>query len=282
VEQAGVALTVAEQQRDAVASELQAEQRLARELHDELAAERRDVGEARAEATALRRERDALKQQLEEALDAEGNLRWELTALRGAHDNLTVQHNHTVTRLTRELGELQFSLTGVTNARDSAWRAAERTARERDEALAQLQETRRALSHVLERLDGLKRTSRVHLLAQPDFPEVVCLCGSTRFGAQFAAENLRLTLEGVIVLSIGANTHSDDELWSDPIEKAAIKTKLDQLHLRKIELSDRVRVVSVDGYLGESTRREIRYALDIGRPVEFLEAAAEVSWRETS
>lgn len=43
-------------------------------------------------------------------------------------------------------------------------------------------------------------------------PEIVCLCGSTRFYAEFAAQNLRLTLAGAIVLSIGCDTKSDGDL----------------------------------------------------------------------
>ena len=36
-----------------------------------------------------------------------------------------------------------------------------------------------------------------------DRPRIVCLCGSTRFWEKFRDTGLRLTLEGVIVLSIG-------------------------------------------------------------------------------
>lgn len=98
-------------------------------------------------------------------------------------------------------------------------------------------------------------------------PEVVCLCGSTRFGAHFRNANLALTLGGRIVLSIGCDTKSDAGLKLT----RADKQRLDELHLRKIDLADRVYVLNVDGYIGESTRREIAYALSMGRKVEFLE-----------
>lgn len=104
-------------------------------------------------------------------------------------------------------------------------------------------------------------------------PEIVLLCGSTRFHQTFRTENLRLTLAGAIVLSIGCDTKSDgdltaaDQLGDHP---DTLKARLDTLHLRKIDLADRVHVLDVDGYLGESTRREIAYATKLGKPISYL------------
>jgi hypothetical protein len=47
------------------------------------------------------------------------------------------------------------------------------------------------------------------LLHKLGVPLIVCLCGSTRFYDEFQAANLRETLEGRIVLSIGCDTKSD-------------------------------------------------------------------------
>lgn len=100
-----------------------------------------------------------------------------------------------------------------------------------------------------------------------DMPEIVCLCGSTRFADTFAEENLRLTLEGKIVLSIGVNV-SDNALGI--AQDSEVKTRLDQLHLRKIDLADRVHVLNVGGYVGESTSREIAYAKEQGKVITWL------------
>lgn len=99
------------------------------------------------------------------------------------------------------------------------------------------------------------------------FPEIVCLCGSNRFIDTFRAENLRLTLEDRIVLSVGCNTKSDVGLSLTPTARA----NLDELHKRKIDLADRVHVLNVGGYVGDSTRGEIEYALAHGKTVSFLE-----------
>ena len=98
-------------------------------------------------------------------------------------------------------------------------------------------------------------------------PEIVCLCGSTRFYQEFDRQNFRLTLEGKIVLSIGCNTKSDEGLCLTVDDKV----RLDELHKRKIDLCDRVLVLNVGWYIGESTRSEIEYAKAHGKPVEYLE-----------
>ena len=104
-------------------------------------------------------------------------------------------------------------------------------------------------------------------------PRIVCLCGSTRFGDAFAKANLDETLAGRIVLSIGCNMRSDAELFAllADAERAEIKTKLDELHRRKIDLADEILVLNVGGYVGESTRGEIEYARAEGKPIRWLE-----------
>jgi hypothetical protein len=102
------------------------------------------------------------------------------------------------------------------------------------------------------------------------FPPIVCLCGSTRFHDQFRAANLRLTLAGQIVLSIGCDTRSDADLAA-AAELAGVKSRLDELHRRKIDLADYVLVLNVGGYIGDSTRAEIAYARAQGKPVTYLQ-----------
>ena len=108
-----------------------------------------------------------------------------------------------------------------------------------------------------------------------DRPTIVVLCGSTRFGPAFQEANLRHTMAGRIVLSIGCDLRSDHELWADKTDEQieTIKAELDELHKRKIDLADEVLVLNVGGYIGSSTRSEIEYAEKLGRPVRYLEPA---------
>lgn len=107
-------------------------------------------------------------------------------------------------------------------------------------------------------------------------PEIVVLCGSTRFYDEFQRANYDLTMEGKIVLSVGFYPHAKDRhghgegVGHDSSEKVA----LDELHKRKIDLADRVLVLNVGGYIGESTRGEIAYAIATGCPVDYMESVA--------
>lgn len=105
------------------------------------------------------------------------------------------------------------------------------------------------------------------------FPTIVCLCGSTKFWREFQEVNLKETLAGKIVLSIANVGSSDTELFAHSSEqerKRLIKT-LDELHFRKIELSDEVFIINKDGYIGESTQRELEYARSLGKVIRWLE-----------
>lgn len=104
--------------------------------------------------------------------------------------------------------------------------------------------------------------------------KVITLCGSTRFKDEFMEANKKLTLEGNIVISVGLFGHSgDDEVWENMDEGTLTKTKkmLDDIHKRKIDMADEIFVINVGGYIGDSTRSEIDYALKHGKIVRYLE-----------
>ncbi len=72
---------------------------------------------------------------------------------------------------------------------------------------------------------------------------------------------------GFIVISVGLFGHSgDDEAWID-----GTKEMLDDMHKHKIDMSDSIYVINVDGYIGQSTRSEIEYAKMKGKKVIYLE-----------
>jgi hypothetical protein len=104
-------------------------------------------------------------------------------------------------------------------------------------------------------------------------PKIVTLCGSTRFYDEFQEEFYRLTMEGKMVQTVGFFPHAKakhghgEGVGHDSAEKK----KLDELHMRKIDLCDEVFIINVGGYIGESTRNEINYARSIGRPIEYRE-----------
>ncbi|MBQ8169652.1 MAG: hypothetical protein IJZ98_02805 [Bacteroidales bacterium] len=97
--------------------------------------------------------------------------------------------------------------------------------------------------------------------------KVITLCGSTKFKEQYLEAQKRLTLEGNIVISVGLFGHSgDDEVWTEDT-----KAMLDDMHKRKIDMADEIFAINVGGYIGESTRSEIQYAIETGKDVRYLE-----------
>lgn len=138
----------------------------------------------------------------------------------------------------------------------------------------------------------------------PDRPRIVCLCGSTRFMSDFHFANMRETLAGRIVLSVGVSMSSIYR--PTPEEKIA----LDELHKRKIDLAAEVLVINPSTwlcpkcgkplqlylrdvsvcdacrwkgkatifgpYIGDSTRSEIAYAVAHGKPVRYLTPPTEM------
>ena len=97
--------------------------------------------------------------------------------------------------------------------------------------------------------------------------KIITLCGSAKFFDVFNEVQKKLTLEGNIVLTINnLSTQGETVVWTDEL-----KAMLDDMHKRKIDLSDEILVINKGGYIGESTKSEIEYAKAHGKKVNYLE-----------
>lgn len=93
----------------------------------------------------------------------------------------------------------------------------------------------------------------------------ITLCGSTKFKREFEAINKQLTLEGNLVYSVAFFAHYDKiDLTHEQ------KILVDKVHFAKIDNSDGIFVIDVDGYIGHSTRNEINHAESTGKFVKYL------------
>jgi len=101
-------------------------------------------------------------------------------------------------------------------------------------------------------------------------PKVVTLCGSTRFKDAYIKAARDETLKGHIVISVGLFGHNEG-LDMD----GETKKMLDELHLRKIDMSSEILVINVGGYIGDSTKNEIAYAHRNNKNVRYLEPIDE-------
>lgn len=103
-------------------------------------------------------------------------------------------------------------------------------------------------------------------------PKIITLCGSTRFTHAFQQQQFQLSMRGYIVCGPAMDKKIDDLFHLSDEEKA----RIDQLHLRKIDLSDAIMVLNVDGYVGKSVEEEIAYAMNHDKEINWLEPYVEV------
>jgi len=93
--------------------------------------------------------------------------------------------------------------------------------------------------------------------------KVVCLIGSTRYFKEMAQVAHDLSLGGSIVLR-------PHVVKSQVFPRAPLspedRTRLDHIRYEEVELADEVYVLNIDGYMGESTSRQLAYARSLGKP----------------
>lgn len=95
--------------------------------------------------------------------------------------------------------------------------------------------------------------------------KVVTLCGSLKFKKEMmkVAEELELK-KGYSVIQC---VYFDNNKWKD---YNISDEEFEKLHLKKIEISDAIFVVNVNGYIGESTKKEIEYAKSLQKEILYL------------
>lgn len=96
--------------------------------------------------------------------------------------------------------------------------------------------------------------------------KIITLCGSIKFKDTFLKVQENLTLEGNIVFTPNFfNNIEKEEISLDT------KKMLDEMHRQKIDMSDEIYVINLNGYIGESTKSEIEYAKSKGKNISYLE-----------
>lgn len=97
-------------------------------------------------------------------------------------------------------------------------------------------------------------------------PKVITICGSSKFKGAILGVTQRLTLQGHIVINHGFFHHQDMVPITDKQKK-----DLDDLMFRKIDISDRIHVVNINGYMGTTTVAAVEYARAKDKTVTFEE-----------
>lgn len=106
--------------------------------------------------------------------------------------------------------------------------------------------------------------------------KIITLCGSTRFKELFETVMKELTLQGHIVISVGCFGHRD-------ADKRIMQKKelLDQIHLQKIDIANEIFVIDPNGYIGESTKKEISYAQSKNKKVRYYSQEKNYFYEES-
>lgn len=97
--------------------------------------------------------------------------------------------------------------------------------------------------------------------------KVITICGSMRYSKEMMkiAEELELE-KGYAVIQCVYNIDGQKYEGVDA-------TILDKIHRKKIDISDAIYVVNIDGYIGNSTKNEIEYAKNNRKEVIYHEIA---------
>ena len=93
--------------------------------------------------------------------------------------------------------------------------------------------------------------------------KIVTICGSMKFKEKMIeiVKDLEIKDKYVVIQFIYSNDKfSDNE-----------QSILADLHYKKIDISDAIYVVNVDGYIGSSTGKEVEYAKKLGKEIMYLE-----------
>ncbi len=106
----------------------------------------------------------------------------------------------------------------------------------------------------------------------PDRTKIVTLCGSSKFTDVMAVCAWMIEKhENAIAMGLHLLPGWYPDCPPDHLaEHEGVADQMDDLHLRKIDLSDEIFVVNFRDYIGSSTANEVAYAQKTGKPVRWF------------
>ncbi len=102
--------------------------------------------------------------------------------------------------------------------------------------------------------------------------KVVVICGSSKYVEEMAVCAWLIERdENAIVMGLHLLPfwYSSEPIPDHLAEHEGVSDRMDELHLRKIDLADEVYIVNVDDYIGDSTRAELKYAQERGKVIRW-------------
>ena len=93
--------------------------------------------------------------------------------------------------------------------------------------------------------------------------KIITICGSLKFQKEMMKMAQKLAYEGNCVLTPTYPILKDITITDKE------KNYLKDAHFKRIELSDKILVIDVNNYIGESTKLEIEYAKKLGKEIVY-------------
>lgn len=106
-----------------------------------------------------------------------------------------------------------------------------------------------------------KRPETIH--GKNKYPTIVII-GPTKYAKQFRTSAQYFQILGYVVLT----TFIYDGIDGKPCSQA-MQDMFEELGCQRIDMADEVFVINVDGYIGDSTKKELEYAKSIGKPISY-------------
>ena len=91
--------------------------------------------------------------------------------------------------------------------------------------------------------------------------KIITLCGSLKFQKEMMMVAEVMALKGNCILTPVYPIIENSERTEEKLEK------LKESHFKRIELSDAILVIDIDGYIGYSTNLEIEYAKNLEKEI---------------
>lgn len=92
--------------------------------------------------------------------------------------------------------------------------------------------------------------------------KIITVCGSLKYQKEMMEITEKYGKDGNCMLTPVYPVSKDkSEYTNEEIEIVA------QMHFQRIKLSDAILVIDIDNYIGESTKKEIEYAKQLGKEI---------------
>ncbi len=106
-----------------------------------------------------------------------------------------------------------------------------------------------------------------------EIPKIVVLCGSSRFVDVMAVCAWLIERDEKAIamgLHLLPEWYCKNNIPDHLAEHEGVASQMDELHLRKIDLAKEIFVVNCQHYVGESTKREVEYALSKNKNIRWF------------